>query len=331
MTPVPDFPSFFEGIHGHAPYRWQARLADEVAAAAPANGNAGWPEAVAAPTGAGKTAVLDVAVWRLVAAAAADGPRAAPMRIVFAVDRRVVVDQAHARARLIAARLASARDGPLAAARTLLARFAGGDAAPLHVEQLRGGMPREDDWARSPTQPTVLCATVDQVGSRLLFRGYGVSDRMAPVHAGLLGEDALMLLDEAHLSAAFVETLAGVRRWRRERQIDLGLPWGHSLLTATPRDGATRFDLDESEREEPAIARRLQARKPAALKAVRSEDATRSPTLSPEKPAHWPTASRTARRSSRSSSTAWRWRGRSTNGCGPELRRMTPPRATPSF
>ncbi len=97
-------------------------------------------------------------------------------------------------------------------------------------------MPREDDWARSPVQPTILCSTVDQVGSRVLFRGYGISDRMKPVHAGLLGSDCLFLLDEAHLSEPFRQTLAGIERLRTGDDA----PWGVAFLTATPGKPAER-------------------------------------------------------------------------------------------
>lgn len=266
MTEFPEFEDFFFAVHGHRPYRWQSRLAREVK-----ESNAGWPETIAAPTGTGKTAVIDIAVWRLAQAASAGAARTAPMRIVFAVDRRVIVDQAFERADTIACKLKRAATGPLAAMRDALVRFSGDNESPLHVEQLRGGMPREDDWARTPSQPTVLCTTVDQLGSRLLFRGYGVSNRMAPVHAGLLGEDALIILDEAHLSAAFVETLSGVARWRKEREIDLGLPWGCCLLTATPRDGAKAFHLSDEEREEDGIKKRLEARKHAVLEKINTE------------------------------------------------------------
>ena len=264
-----DFPEVFAAIHGHAPYAWQRRLLDEVLK------ERKWPPAIAAPTGAGKTAVLDVALFHL-ALSAASRPRPAPMRIVLAVDRRVIVDQAHARACRIrealqrADRLGSDALGRMAGR---LAALSG--ASPLHVATLRGGIPLESDWARRPDQPTILCTTVDQLGSRLLFRGYGVSPGMAPIHAGLLGADALLILDEAHLSRAFEETLAAIAD-HREAEQPIGLPWCWTALTATPRVATDRvFRLSENERLEPAIARRLSARKPVALIEIDKEPEAR--------------------------------------------------------
>jgi CRISPR-associated endonuclease/helicase Cas3 len=251
---VDDFPRVFERIHGHPPFAWQTRLLREVM-------DGGWPARLAAPTGAGKTAALDVALFHL-ALELSHGDaasRRAPMRIVFAVDRRLIVDQACERAKTIKRKLET-RDDKLSAA------FADALGAPLHVEEIRGGLPREDDWARTPAQPTILCTTVDQLGSRLMFRGYGVSESMAPVHAGLLGHDALILLDEAHLSTAFEETLRYVGR-RRGPAVDaaadlrLPAPWSVCALTATPRGEERIFRLNQQERAEPAVAIRLDAKK----------------------------------------------------------------------
>jgi len=254
----PNFEAVFKALNRYRPYLWQARLAREIAETGK------WPDALAAPTGAGKTAVIDIALYHL-AKEAALAQRRAPLRIVFAVNRRVIVDQAFDRAQAIAKKLASVTDGPLLEVRDALAGLSGESQLPLHVEQLRGGLPREDDWARTPSQPTVLCTTIDQLGSRLLFRGYGVSDRMAPIHAGLLGNDTLILLDEAHLSDAFSETIAGVARWRGEADQAPPLPFITCRLTATPRDGDKAFSLLEDERAEEAIAKRLQACKRAEL------------------------------------------------------------------
>ena len=113
-----------------------------------------------------------------------------------------------------------------------LSRLAERKERPLLARRLRGGVPREDDWARTPSQPTILCSTVDQVGSRLLFRGYGISDRMKPIHAGLLGSDCLILLDEAHLAEPFRQTAARIMKLRSNDETTA--PWNVALLSATP-------------------------------------------------------------------------------------------------
>lgn len=262
MTGLPpldpaEFPAVFDAIHGHAPYAWQTRLANEIAESGV------WPGGIAAPTGAGKTAVLDVALFHL-ALNADTRPRTAPMRIVLAVDRRIIVDQAFERACRIRDALDAAQ-GDTALARMAARLRAFSDDRPLHVAELRGGMPLEHGWARRPDQPTILCTTVDQLGSRLLFRGYGVSDSMAPVHAGLLGCDALLILDEAHLSRVFEETLAAIAKRRKAENI-LGLPWGWTALTATPRTVTDAvFKLTDQERAEGLIVLRLKARKAIEL------------------------------------------------------------------
>ncbi len=268
MTELPplsvrDYPEVFAAIHGHPPYRWQERLFGEVIK------SGAWPGTIAAPTGAGKTAVLDVALFHLAMTAGQD-ERRAPMRIVLAVDRRIIVDQAFERAQRIRDALEdalerAATDTALGRMAARLRAFSGG--SPLHVAELRGGMPLEQGWARRPDQPTILCTTIDQLGSRLLFRGYGVSSGMAPIHAGLLGCDALLVLDEAHLSRAFADTLAAVARARRTKEPALGLPWGWTALTATPHDADSGlFALTGPERKEEAIRRRLTARKPVLIR-----------------------------------------------------------------
>lgn len=269
MTQLPpldagDFAEVFAAIHGHAPYAWQKRLFETIVAAGR------WPQAIAAPTGAGKTAVLDIALFHL-ALEAEIRPRTAPMRIVLAVDRRIIADQAYERACRIRAVLEAAREGAPARMAARLSAFSG--ERPLHVAELRGGMPLERDWARRLDQPTILCTTVDQLGSRILFRGYGVSGSMAPVHAGLLGCDALLILDEAHLSRAFEETLAAIAA-RRQAEGALGLPWGFAALTATPRmTGADVFRLTGEERGEAPIRRRLKAQKEVDLRRDEAVDA----------------------------------------------------------
>jgi CRISPR-associated endonuclease/helicase Cas3 len=269
-----DFPAFFQEVHGHAPFPWQSRLACEVIA------RGAWPVVLDLPTGSGKTAALDIAVFHL-AACAGSLERTASMRIAFVVDRRLVVDEAHGRAERLRAALLDPGGAATHRVAQALRAYSGG-GPPLWVARLRGGVPREDDWARSPCQPTILCSTVDQVGSRLLFRGYGVGERMAPVHAGLLGSDALILLDEAHLSEPFRQTVQAIATVPALRGADR-TPLGVVLLTATPGEAdAGTFPLDAQDRANPILAARLRAAKPVSYREVADTDNARTVALANE-------------------------------------------------
>ena len=218
------------------------------------------------PTGTGKTAVLDIAVFALAAR-----PTHSPRRVVFVIDRRIVVDQVCERAQRI-------HDGVKAGKTPILRRVkerleALSDGEPLGVAALRGGVPIDNDWTHRPDQPWVVVSTVDQFGSRLLFRGYGIKQTMWPIHAGLAGNDCLVILDEVHLSVPFAETLAQVATIKSG-----GLPRRFSVveMSATPcNKDAHPFRLDPVADLEGCeeLRRRVQAPKEAELVSVRNHDA----------------------------------------------------------
>ena len=253
-----DFGGFFRTIHEYDPFPWQQALVNQLA------DTDTWPDVLELPTGSGKTAALDAAVFHL--ALRFNAPHKAALRIAFVVDRRLVVDAAFDRARKIAQVLRCSLEDSADTCATVkvvaqrLHCLAGKDGLPLIAQRLRGGAPLEHDWARTPTQPTILCSTVDQVGSRLLFRGYGVSDRMKPVHAGLLGVNSLILLDEAHLSEPFRQTLDAVYQIGNAK-IKV------ALLSATPGKKAKQpLNLLPEDQDHPTLKTRLTARKPVVLK-----------------------------------------------------------------
>lgn len=255
---IPTFAEFFEACHGHIPFPWQVKLADDVLAN-------GWPPVIDAPTGLGKTSVVDIAVYRLAAEADRFGPaRLAHTRVVLVVDRRLIVDAAYEHVRAIERALVKPSDPALVGVSEALSRLGG--SAPLVTERMRGGVTWGSLWADDPAQPAFIAATVDQFGSRLLFRGYGTSARMAPIEAGLLGTDTLVLLDEAHLSGACAETIAACAALQRRAPDDptAGRPLSVVRMTATPAARASSV-ITAADHEHPGAAKRLTARKPAAL------------------------------------------------------------------
>nr|VTP00247.1 CRISPR-associated nuclease/helicase Cas3 [Mycobacterium riyadhense] len=261
-----DFAAFVGAVHGHDPFPWQVRLAEQVLTTGK------WPTLLDIPTGAGKTVALDIALFSL----AAD-PLAAPRRIVFVVDRRVIVTQVAGRVRQLLGAFGQSQDSDTIVAkvsRRLRALFGSADAhqIPFVFAELRGGIALDDSWASRPDVPTVLVSTVDQVGSRLLFRGYGVSRGMRPIHAGLLGCDALFLLDEVHLSRPFAQTLRELRTYHRPSG-PLPDRWQVVEMTATPSGsggdvfGLTDYDLAEDS----SLAPRLNSTKQASLQLLGSK------------------------------------------------------------
>ena len=282
MEPAPSqFATFFQALWGQAPFAWQDALAKRVLeppAGEPVVGP--WPDAIALPTASGKTACMDIALFALAAEAGrlrSDRPTTAPRRIFFVVDRRVIVDAAYERARRLANELARATDGILKTVADGLRRIAHGDATgfedeqPLAVHALRGGMYRSEAWAWNPLQPTIVASTVDQIGSRLLFRAYGRSARTWPIYAGLVANDSLVLLDEAHCAQPFLQTLLAVRRYQTWAEQPLGRCFHPVVMSATPPPGSTDVFTDTSgdgrDGDHP-LGRRQLATKPASLRLV---------------------------------------------------------------
>ncbi|HEY3380779.1 MAG TPA: type I-U CRISPR-associated helicase/endonuclease Cas3 [Vicinamibacterales bacterium] len=209
------------------------------------------------PTGLGKTAVMPL--WLVARAMGARLPR----RLVYVVDRRAVVDQATE----VAVKLRELVD-----ADAELKRALGLGTRSLPVSTLRGQFVDNKEWLDDPASPAIVVGTVDMVGSRLLFEGYGVSRKMRPFHAGLLGVDSLIVLDEAHLVPPFERLLDAIMRCERqlgprgdsERAVIRGLRL--MTLSATGRvTGAGAFELGSEDLAHPVAQKRLSAPKRLTL------------------------------------------------------------------
>ena len=126
-----DFAAFFEDIHGQEPFPWQRRLTAQVLC------REKWPEVIDLPTGTGKTAVLDTAVFAMAAR-----PAIFPRRVVFVIDRRIVVDQVYERAQRIKEQVKEGKTPVLRRVRESLGAL--GDGEPLGTAMLRGGVPIDE-------------------------------------------------------------------------------------------------------------------------------------------------------------------------------------------
>ena len=200
-----NFETEFKNLTGRLPFPWQRKLFDRWL-----NDPMTWPTACVIPTGLGKTAVVQL--WWL---AWKQRPDIIPRRLVYVVNRRTVVDQTTAEVES-------------------LRRYVGGPQA-LGISTLRGQFADNREWSADPARPAVIVGTVDMIGSRLLFSGYGSSFKLKPLHAGFLGQDVLLIHDEAHLEPAFQKLLEAIVQ-EQQRAADKSVKPFHVLqLTATVR------------------------------------------------------------------------------------------------
>jgi CRISPR-associated endonuclease/helicase Cas3 len=298
------FRDAFRAITGFAPLAWQQRLHDDYFARDRV------PASCSLPTGLGKTSV--VPIW-LIALAGMAGKAASkialPRRLVYIVNRRTVVDQATESAkRLLAAiymsamydrlpwatadgmkalglelppRLSDERSEVLRHLRKNLASLSvgGGDvakehSAPLAVSTLRGELADNGEWKKNPARPAIIIGTIDMIGSKLLFSGYGDGRYGRAHHAGLIGQDALIVHDESHLSPAFDALLRSVAaeqaRSRESRPIRvMSLSATTRVERTSEEDAGCRFGVEKEDHGDPVVLQRLGARK--VLKIVEAD------------------------------------------------------------
>jgi CRISPR-associated endonuclease/helicase Cas3 len=234
-----------------------------------------WPDSLELPTGSGKTSILKIWLitlgWSLMRGRECTIPR----RLVWVVNRRVVVDQATEEAAEMARQLSEMRlDDPLAQA---LRACSFHKKIALAVSTLRGQKADNREWSRDPLIPAIVVGTVDMIGSRLLFRGYRDGRYFRPYHAGLLGVDTLIVNDESHLTPAFAQLLKAVEAMRPSHA--LKKPFRVLLVSATERgvgDRPFQHDVAVDAAESAQFQSIYEAEKRAYLHEVSDASAARS-------------------------------------------------------
>lgn len=222
-----DFDGRFSELTGHQPLSWQRRLYERWATTAHID------ETIDLPTGLGKTMVM--AIWLI---ARENRPDMIPTRLIYVVDRRTVVDQATDLAHRL--RYNFGKD-------------------KLAISTLRGQLADNREWSADPSRPAIIIGTVDLIGSALLFSGYRSSYKRRPLEAGLLGQDSLLVLDEAHLSKPFEKLITSISALQKSNQ----KPMRAIRMSATRGEpsGERTFRLEDSDLKDKAVSDRFNAKK----------------------------------------------------------------------
>ena len=209
-----NYKDFFKRITGFYPYPWQERFSSwdgKVVAV------------VCAPTGAGKESGA-IIPWLYSHAMG----EPSTTRLIYVLPTRSLVDQVHENTQKVVE----------------------ASGLPIKVYCLKGGKV-EHGFEQDMMQPAILIGTQDQLLSRALNRGFGVSWGQRPLHCAAVTNDCRWVLDEIQLTGVAYSTLVQLyKHWQ-----DLGT-FGNvqlCLMSATfddqPLKGldVERFELNQTD------------------------------------------------------------------------------------
>ena len=233
-----EFGAFFAALNGgNAPFSWQEEVLDHICE------HGVWPERINAPTGSGKSSVVDIHLFANALAAVGTAPRV-PRRLCVTVGRRALVDSQATRADKILGDLKDAladesgEPGILRRVAEALQSFQTRNDkegnAPFEVGHIRGELSNRTLPVTDISACAIIAATPDMYGSRALFRGYGSTMAARPRETALLTMDTVMVLDEAHMNRQLLHTTQRIAELQK-REVNLGVPTLQVVeTTATP-------------------------------------------------------------------------------------------------
>lgn len=233
-----EFGVFFAALNeGHDPFSWQEEVLDHICE------HGVWPERINAPTGSGKSSVVDIHLFANALAAVGAAPRV-PRRLCVTVGRRALVDSQATRADKILGDLKDAladesgEPGILRRVAEALQSFQtrndGQGIGPFEVGHIRGELSNRALPVTDISACAIIAATPDMYGSRALFRGYGSTKAARPRETALLAMDTVMVLDEAHMNRQLLHTTQRIAELQK-REVNLGVPTLQVVeTTATP-------------------------------------------------------------------------------------------------
>ena len=233
-----EFGDFFAALNGgNYPFSWQEEVLDYICE------HGVWPDRINAPTGSGKSSVVDIHLFANALAAVGAAPRV-PRRLCVTVGRRALVDSQATRASKILKDMTDALTNESGepdilrrVAEALLSFQTRNDEeerAPFEVGHIRGELSNRTLPVTDISACAIIAATPDMYGSRALFRGYGSTKAARPRETALLTMDTVMVLDEAHMNRQLLHTTQRIAELQK-REVDLGVPTLQVVeTTATP-------------------------------------------------------------------------------------------------